>query len=111
MPPILTKDSIGQTALDTFVQIIPAIYEAHDVKRDIMDVSFHTSHHAAAIGEEVRKSKPGGKLLDEIADFAMWFFTLLGKLEGQPGEARANESPRHSLIRVGHQYSDLLWNK
>jgi NTP pyrophosphatase (non-canonical NTP hydrolase) len=111
MPPILTKDTIGQTALDTFVELIPDIYSDHDAKRDIMDVSFHASHHAAGIGEEVRKSKPGGKLFDEIADFSMWFFTLLGKLEGQLGQARNGESPRHSVIRIGHTYSDLVWNK
>lgn len=107
----LTKDSIGQTALDTFVEIIPAIYSNHDAKRDIMDVWFHASHHAAAIGEEVRKSKPGGKLLEEIADFAMWFFTLLGKLEGDLGVSEGDEGPRQSLMRVAHPYSDLLWNK
>ena len=106
----LTSGTIGQTSIDDFVEMIPAIYQEHDVKRDIPDVWFHTQHHAAAVGEEVRKGRARG-LLEEIADFAMWFFTLLGKLHGELGQPRNGESPRHSLIRIGSGYSQLLWNK
>ncbi len=109
----LTDKTIGDTSIDEFVRIIPAIYAVHDKKRNLMDVWLHTNHHAAAIGEEVRKSRPGGKLLEEIADFSMWYFTLIGRLQGRMGDAGDSDidSERERLIRIDHSYSDLLWNK
>jgi len=71
----------------------------------------HANHHASAIGEEVRKGS-GGQLLEEIADFAMWLFTVVRKLQGPIGTPKPpNDSPQESLIRIAGSYSDMLWNK
>lgn len=104
--------TIGETPLDDFVEVIPTIYKIPDQKRSIWDCWLHANHHASAIGEEIRKNKPGSDLLKEIAVFSMWLFTFLGKTQGEmctkkDGEVRDEES----LIRVGYQYSELLWNK
>ena len=108
----LTSATVGSLDLDEFVAAIPRIYSEHDQKRSVWDVWMHANHHASAIGEEVRKDKAGRKLLQEIADFAMWLFTFLGKLQGElgvhkPGDLREEET----LIRVSVSYSDLLWRK
>lgn len=106
-----TKETIGQAPLDDFVSAIPRIYSGQDKNRSIWDVWLHANHHAAAIGEEVRKGVAGRKLLEEIADFAMWLFTVVHKLHGEIGVAKSGEAPQESLIRIGNTYSDLLWNK
>ena len=107
-----TRATVGSTPLDDFVKVIPGIYAEPDKKRSIWDVWLHANHHASAIGEEVRKNKPGGKLLQEIADFSMWLFTFLGKVAGTYGEdQRGSESPQESLIRVRLSFSDMLWYK
>ena len=104
--------TIGRMQLDTFVEAIPGIYQEKDVKRSIWDVWMHANHHASAIGEEVRKGISGGKLLTEIADFSMWLFTTVNKLRGEIGVSKeGEESEQESLIRIGHGFSDLLWNK
>lgn len=108
----LTGETIGGTDLDAFVNVIPGIYKNHDGKRNLMDIWLHTNHHAAAIGEEVRKAKPGGTLLDEIAHFSMWLFTLLGRLQGGFGSGDVKlDSARERIIKIGLNYSDLLWQK
>lgn len=107
-----TGATVGSLPLDDFVQVIPGIYEEQDKMRSIWDVWLHANHHASAIGEEVRKNKPGGTLLQEIADFSMWLFTFLGKAAGDYGVARPGDvRQEESLIRVKLSYSDLLWNK
>ncbi len=104
--------TIGQIQLDELVEIIPGIYRNQDQKRSIWDVWLHANHHAAAIGEEVRKGITGRDLLTEIADFAMWLFTMVHKLVGQIGVQNSpNETPQETLIRIGRSYSDLLWSK
>lgn len=106
------RATVGSIPLDEFVQIISGIYAEPDKKRSIWDVWLHANHHASAIGEEVRKNKPGGELLREIADFSMWLFTFLGKVAGDYGEDQiGNAGPQESLIRVGLSYSDILWMK
>ena len=105
-------NNIGQVQLDDFVMAIPRIYARLDEHRSISDSWLHANHHAAAIGEEVRKEKPGEMLLQEIADFAMWLFTVLGKLRGEMGEPNMDtEKPEETLHRISHDFSDLLWNK
>lgn len=98
--------------LDEFVAKIPLIYANKDDLRSIWDVWLHANHHASAIGEEVRKNKPGGALLDQIADFAMWLFTIAVKLNRPFGEEteidKRNEEP---LIRISKGFSGLLWSK
>ena len=108
----LDAEAVGRLALDDFVGEIPGIYDRYDQERSIWDVWLHANHHASAIGEEVRKNKPGGRLLVEIADFAMWLFTFLGKLQGMMGEEKAGDQrEEESLIRVTMDYSDMLWLK
>ena len=105
-------ETVGKLALDDFVGEIPRVYDKYDQKRSIWDVWLHANHHASGIGEEVRKNKPGAKLFVEIADFAMWLFTFLGKLEGTMGEAKAGDQrEEEKLIRVTMGYSDMLWLK
>ncbi|MCH7777915.1 MAG: hypothetical protein IH878_15495 [Gemmatimonadetes bacterium] len=108
----LNAKTAGTLALDDFVRVIPNIYYKHDQKRSIWDVWLHANHHASGIGEEVRKNKPGGKILVEVADFAMWLFTFVEKLQGTMGEEKAGDQREdESLIRVTMGYSDLLWFK
>jgi NTP pyrophosphatase (non-canonical NTP hydrolase) len=98
--------------LDEFVAAIRRIYSEPDSKRSIWDVWLHTNHHAAAIGEQVRRGTAGRELLTEIADFAMWLFTTVHKLQGEIGVRNSPaETPQGTLIRVAHGYSDLLWNR
>ena len=108
----LSAKRVGRLALDDFVEAIPRIYDRYDQERSIWDVWLHANHHASGIGEEVRKNKPGGTLLVEIADFAMWLFTFLGKLQGTMGKAKAGDRREEEpLIRVKMGYSDMLWLK
>jgi NTP pyrophosphatase (non-canonical NTP hydrolase) len=108
----LNAKKAGNLDLDDFVKEIQNIYDNQDQKRSIWDVWLHANHHASAIGEEVRKNKPGGTLLVEIADFAMWLFTFLVKLQGTTGKAKAaDHREEESLIRVTMGFSDLLWHK
>ncbi|MCH8989841.1 MAG: hypothetical protein IIA92_13680 [Chloroflexi bacterium] len=106
------SNNIGRVQLDDFVEAIPRLYARLDQHRTISDSWLHANHHAASIGEEVRKEKPGEMLLQEIADFAMWLFTVLGKLRGDIGEPNMDtEKPEETLYRIRHNFSDLLWNK
>ena len=72
----ITQDTVGTLTLDEFVARVVGIYQAKDEKRSIYDIWLHATHHASSIGEEVRKFKPGQKLFIEIADFAMWLFSV-----------------------------------
>ncbi len=110
---IITKETIGKLSLDDFVDMVSGIYSRQDKKRPIWDIWFHTTHHAASIGEEVRKDKPEDKLLLEIADFCMWLFTFVGKIKGNIGVSLGNrpETPEESVIRLKYEFSDLIWNK
>lgn len=108
----ITRATVGQLQLDDFVDGVRAVYSGKDHLRSLWDVWLHANHHAAAIGEEVRKGGSGGELLSEIADFSMWLFTVVDKLRGNLGDAKSsNETPQETIIRIEHGYSDLLWNK
>ena len=106
-----TSQTIGQLQLDGLVQGVHGIYSTKDAKRSLWDVWMHTNHHAAAVGEEVRKGS-AGQLLVELADCAMWLFTMVKKLQGPIGIPKPpNDSQQESLIRIANSYSEILWNK
>ena len=108
----ITKDNIGKMSLDDFVDAVSGIYSKQDEKRSIWDIWFHATHHAASIGEEVRKQKPGDKLLEAVADFSMWLFTFVGKIKDDVGVPLGKpERPEESAIRISHEFSELIWNK
>ena len=106
-----STETIGQMPVDDFVNAIRRIYRDKDVKRSIWDVWLHANHHASAIGEEVRKGISGRLLLTEVADFSMWLFTAVNKFRGEIGVPKGHENEQESIIRIGHGFSDLLWNK
>ncbi len=98
--------------LDDYVAEIATIYGAHDRHRSLWDVWCHALHHAAAIPERLRKKAPAAEVLKEIADFALWLFTAVHKLEGRLGEPQEpNETPSETLLRIQHGCSDLLWHR
>jgi NTP pyrophosphatase (non-canonical NTP hydrolase) len=106
-----TSNIIGEMQLDGLVEAVHGIYSSKDAKRSLWDVWMHTSHHASAIGEEVRKGS-AAKLLSDIADCAMWLFTMVQKLQGPVGSPKPpNDSPQESLIRVASSYSEMLWSR
>ena len=108
----ITRDTVGNISLDDFVDAVSGIYSKQDEKRSIWDIWFHATHHAASIGEEVRKQQPGDKLLKEVADFSMWLFTFVGKIYHDIGIPLGKpERPEESAIRIKYGFSDLIWNK
>lgn len=108
----INSDTVGALDLDDFVSMIPQIYAKKDEIRSIWDVWLHANHHASAIGEEVRKNQLGGALLNEIADFSMWLFTIAGKLKQPLGVKRdIDKRDEEPLIRISKGFSDLLWSK
>lgn len=107
----ITKANIGNMPLDEFVTAVAGIYETQDEKRSIWDIWLHTVNHAAAIGEEARKYKPGGKPLEEIADSSMWLLTFVGKIRGTFGSVAGKQRIEESTIRTEVTLSDIIWNK
>lgn len=107
----ITKANIGNIPLDEFVTAVAGIYKTQDEKRLIWDVWLHAVNHAAAIGEEARKYKPGKKLLEDIADFSMWLFTFVGKIRGTFGSVAGRQGIEESTIRIKVTLSDIVWNK
>lgn len=109
----ITKDTIGGMPLDNFIKEVVGIYHIQDEKRSIWDIWLHASHHAASIGEEARKYKPGEKLLAEIADFSMWLFTFVGKTKGSIGLPSEHQEIEVCTIRTNEklEFSDIIWNK
>jgi len=107
-----TRTTVGRAPLNEICTAVADIYSSQDSARSIWDVWSHVIHHAAGIVEEVRKNTTDrSKLLQEIADFALWLFTACHKLDGPVGKARASESPRDSAIHVSGPISYLLWNR
>jgi hypothetical protein len=110
-----TRDSIGEVQLDALVDAISGIYSRLDECRTLWDVWSHALHHAAAIAEEIRKfpfSNEGDlKLRQEIADFALWLFTMLGKVRGGLGVPAAGQQPQDWLVRVSVGPSRMMWNR
>lgn len=111
----LSGSTIGRVDLDKFVEAVSGIYINKDKERSVWDVWLHATHHAAAIGEEVRKSIPGEKLLVEIADFAMWLFTFAGKIRGalniSVNEGNFDNKFEEITIRTECGFSDIIWYK
>jgi hypothetical protein len=102
----------GTMQLDEYVRVIAKLYEANDRYRSLWDVWCHTLHHAAAIAERARKKAPAKDLFNEIADFALWLFTAVHKLEGPIGEIQSrNATPLETVIRIRSGCSDLLWHR
>jgi NTP pyrophosphatase (non-canonical NTP hydrolase) len=109
-----TKDTIGTVELNTFVDAVAGIYSEKDSMRSLWDVWLHATHHAASIGEEVRKEKPGEDLLEEIADFAMWLFTFVGKIYGSVNptiDEHLYNRFEENMIRTDMTFSQIMWNK
>jgi NTP pyrophosphatase (non-canonical NTP hydrolase) len=107
----ITKANIANVSLDEFVAAVAGIYKRQDKKRSIWDIWLHTVNHAAAIGEEARKYKPGEELLQEIADFSMWLFTFVGKSESTFGSVAGRQRIEESTVRTQMTFSDIIWNK
>ncbi len=109
----ITRGKVGHLPLDEFLTAVAGIYSKQDESRSVYDVWLHATHHAASIGEEVRKFKPGEKLFQEIADFAMWLFTFVGKTNIPLGPASNPHGIEESTIRVRNEikFSDIIWNK
>jgi hypothetical protein len=106
------REVVGRMQLDEYVTVIATVYEANDRHRSLWDVWCHTLHHAAAIAERARKKAPADDLFKEIADFALWLFTAVHKLEGPIGEIRnRNETALETVIRIRSGCSDLLWHR
>lgn len=107
-----SREVAGRMQLDEYVAVIARVYEANDRNRSLWDVWCHTLHHAAAIAERTRKKAPADDLFEEIADFALWLFTAVRKLEGPIGQVRnANETSLETVIRIRAGCSDLLWHR
>jgi NTP pyrophosphatase (non-canonical NTP hydrolase) len=109
----ITRGKVGNLPLDEFLAAVAGIYSKQDENRSIYDIWLHASHHAASIGEEVRKFRPGEKLFKEIADFAMWLFTFVGKINVPLGPVSNPHGIEESTIRVSDkiEFSDIIWNK
>lgn len=104
--------TVGRMQLDDYVGVVPRIYGAHDKHRSIWDVWCHSLHHGAAVAERIRKDAPADKLFTEIADLALWLFTVVQKLSGRPGKQKTpSESPVETLVRIRSSCSDLLWHR
>lgn len=107
----ITKESIGNEPLDAFITEVRSIYEGKDAKRSVWDIWLHANNHAAGIGEEIRKNELGKTLIDQIADFAMWPFTLVGKIQRSYGSRDDTYGIEESTIRIDNTLSALIWNK
>jgi NTP pyrophosphatase (non-canonical NTP hydrolase) len=110
-----TRESVGQLGVDDILEAVSAIYGTHDRTRSLWDVWSHALHHAAAVAEEIRKRHlPGAvdeKLEQEIADLALWFFTIVGKLRGPLGSSIDDQPPQDWIVRISVGASDLMWNR
>src|ERR1017187_8511073 len=96
-----SRESVGSLQLDDYVAEIAEIYRANDRSRSLWDVWCHALHHAAAVVERLRKNASSTRVSEEIADFSLWLFTAVHKMEGRLGEAREQiETPRETLIRI-----------
>ncbi len=110
----INRNSVGKLTLDEIVDIVPGIYSNKDTHRSVWDVWLHATHHAAAIGEELRKYKPGRKLLEEIADFSMWLFTFTDKIKGPFEDLKGGNVKKRIgelTIKTEKELSKIIWNK
>jgi NTP pyrophosphatase (non-canonical NTP hydrolase) len=108
----ITAETVGRLPLDEFVKAVRMIYANQDQSRSVWDVWLHANHHAATIGEELRKQKPGKKLLDEIADFSMWLFTFAVKIHDRSHPTRRPTwGYEETTSNTNLSFSDVIWNK
>jgi NTP pyrophosphatase (non-canonical NTP hydrolase) len=104
--------TVGRMELDDYVRLVPQIYGAHDRHRSISDVWCHTLHHGAAVAEQIRKNAPADKLFTEIADLALWLFTVVQKLSGRPGKRKTpSESVAETFVRIRGGCSEIVWQR
>jgi len=104
--------TLGRMQLDEYVRVVPKIYGVHDKHRSIWDLWCHTLHHGAAVAERIRKRAPADKLFAEIADLALWLFTVVHRLSGRPGKRRIPFEPGADIVvRINCSCSDLLWHR
>jgi NTP pyrophosphatase (non-canonical NTP hydrolase) len=108
---VMTSALVGRMQVDDLIEAVNDVYSGKDGKRSLWDVWMHANHHAAGIAEKLRKSD-GEHLYIEIADFALWIFTMVKKLQGPMGDRKPSDtSEQESLIRIGASYSELLWQR
>jgi NTP pyrophosphatase (non-canonical NTP hydrolase) len=111
-----TSKNIGQLEMDALIVDAATVYAKLDRNRTLWDVWSHALHHAAAVAEEIRKRSQSEandeKLKQEIADLALWLFTILVKLRGPIGTPiHKNEVPQDWVVRISVGASDLMWNR
>ena len=99
-------------ALDSFSAGCAAVYAAHDERRSLWDIWLHTHHHAAALAEQIRKRDRHGRLLPEVADFAVWLFTFQNRLRQHAAASgrRAASDVAH-VVQSVRTYDDVLWQR
>jgi NTP pyrophosphatase (non-canonical NTP hydrolase) len=105
--------TVGEMQLDNYVDLISEVYGQQDGNRSLWDVWGHALHHGAAIAERLRRSAPAAEVIQEIADFSLWLFTIVHKLRGEFGKPNsgATETAAESVIRVASGCSAMLWHK
>jgi hypothetical protein len=106
-----SRASVGRIPLDDFVSIVHQIYSPHDMNRSIWDVWCHALHHAGAVAEKIRNGASPSSLSEDadVADLALWLFTILHKLSGEIGKRRSvREPPEEPLIKISAGISELL---
>lgn len=107
-----SQTNVGRLSLDQFVEVVSTVYSMHDKQRSLWDVWCHALHHAAGVAKQIRMGKVDQQLFNEMADFSLWFFTLILKLRGKFGEIEGSfVEPRDRFIRIQSSCSDLLWHK
>jgi NTP pyrophosphatase (non-canonical NTP hydrolase) len=110
-----TEESVGQLEMDVLVEAVASIYSNHDKDRSLWDIWCHALHHAAAVAEEIRKisitHSTADKLKQEIADLALWVFTMLGKLKGTLGDPTPNQPAKDWIVKISVGASSLMWNR
>src|SRR5256885_17231047 len=92
------RANAGLMPLDDYAQVVAQVYGKHDNHRSIWDVWLHALHHAGGIAEQIRRNGP--HLRREIADFSLWLFTAILKLNGNFGDLQSGETPVESVIKV-----------
>src|ERR1700687_2058843 len=98
----ITTKTVGQMQLDELVEAVHGIYSVKDAKRSLWDVWMHANHHASGMAEEVSKENYGEDLMRQVADYAMWLFTMVKKLQGEIGIAKTPDMMQESLRSEEH---------
>ena len=108
----LTARTIGDANLDALASAVGLVYQRKDELRSLWDIWLHTNHHVAGVAEEIRKGAFGPRLIEELAHFTVWLFTITEKLQGEIGVRKYPvQTARESVVRVSRPLSDILWTK